>query len=388
MRVVYLCTSGLDYPSPHGRWLPMARARVQAGDEPHLLLLHPTFDQLTDAARDAMQDGVHIHYVGQMQVYGLPGQRRHFGPLQLLLVSLRSAWALARHAMALSPAELVLCKPQPVNSLAMLWAAWRQRQSSDKSSNAFNTFNVDCDDYEAAANQFSTGWMGDMQRWLVQWCEDEMPRRAGQITVNTRYLYERYRTLGIDESRLRRVPNTARAIPTPDASQVAHLRAELGLEGRPVIAYVGTLNQVAHAVDLLLDALPWVLAQVPEVRLVIVGDGDDRAVLKQQAVRLNIAHAIVWRGRVPQECVPLYFALANCSVDPVYDTPAARGRSPLKIVESLAAGTPVVTGDVGDRSDMIGHNGVIVGPGQANLLALGIVQLLKSKTDDHRPCRL
>ena len=366
MRVVYLCTSSLDYPSPHGRWLPMARRRVQAGDEPHLLLLHPTFDQLAPEAKHTVKDGVHIHYVGQMQVYGLPGQRRHFGPVQLGWVSLRSAWALARLAIALRPDELVLCKPQPVNSLAVLWAAgWSRRP-----------FVVDCDDYEAVANRFSAGWVGGLQRRLVQWCEDQVPRWAGQITVNTRFLYARYQSLGVDESRLRLLPNTASAIGRPDAGHLARLRTQLGLDGRLVIVYVGTLNQVAHAVDLLLDAMPFVLEQLPEARLLIVGDGDDRAALQQQAIYLEITHVIAWCGSVPHESVPLYFALANCSVDPVYDTPAARGRSPLKIVESLAVGTPVVTGDVGDRSDMVGRDGVIVRPGDAKLLALGIVQLL------------
>ncbi len=369
MRVVYLCTSSLDYPSPRGRWLPMARQRVQAGDEPHLLLLHPTFDQLAPSARHSLQDGVHIHYVGQMQVYGLPGHRRQFSPLQLMGVSWHSARALARHALALMPDALVLCKPQPVNSLAVLWAAWVSRRA----------FDVDCDDYEAGANRFSAGWMGAMQRWLVRWCEDQVPRRARRMTVNTRFLYDRYRSLGIDETHLRRVPNTAHGISRPPADAVAQLRADLELEGRPVVAYVGTLSRVAHGVDLLLEAMPLVLKAVPDVRLLMVGDGDDREALQQLAVYLEIAKIIEWCGSVPPKSVPLYFALANCSVDPVYDTPAARGRSPLKIVESLAVGTPVVTGDVGDRVEMIGCEGVIVRPGDASQLALGIVQLLKSR---------
>lgn len=55
-----------------------------------------------------------------------------------------------------------------------------------------------------------------------------------------------------------------------------------------------------------------------------------------------------------------------------------RGRSPLKIVESMAAGVPVVTGDVGDRREMLGNGaaGVLVQPGNPEALANGMLTLL------------
>jgi glycosyltransferase involved in cell wall biosynthesis len=55
----------------------------------------------------------------------------------------------------------------------------------------------------------------------------------------------------------------------------------------------------------------------------------------------------------------------------------ARSRSPLKIVESLASGVPVVTGDVGDRREVLGDSaGLLVAPGDARALAGGIVAAL------------
>ncbi len=67
------------------------------------------------------------------------------------------------------------------------------------------------------------------------------------------------------------------------------------------------------------------------------------------------------------------------SVEPVYDDLAARARSPLKILESLAVGTPVVAGDVGDRREMLydGQAGLLVKPGDSDALATGILALLQ-----------
>src|SRR5258708_3776490 len=56
-------------------------------------------------------------------------------------------------------------------------------------------------------------------------------------------------------------------------------------------------------------------------------------------------------------------------------------RTPLKIVESLAAGVPVVTGDVGDRAEVLGPAaGLLVRPGDARALAGGIAELLEHRS--------
>jgi len=62
----------------------------------------------------------------------------------------------------------------------------------------------------------------------------------------------------------------------------------------------------------------------------------------------------------------------------------ARARSPLKIVESLASGVPVVTGDVGDRREMLGAAGLIVAPGDARALAEGLELLLSNRAEQRR----
>ncbi len=92
---------------------------------------------------------------------------------------------------------------------------------------------------------------------------------------------------------------------------------------------------------------------MPDARLRMAGAGDDLPALRQLGEKLGIAHAIEWLGPLPAGAIPALYATATCTVDPVRDAPALRARSPLKIVESLAAGVPVATGDVGDRRAML-----------------------------------
>ncbi|BCX05795.1 MAG: glycosyl transferase family 1 [Candidatus Roseilinea sp.] len=359
MRIALLCTSGLDNALPRGRLLPLARELAKTGHELHLLLLHPTFDRLRPDERTCTRNGVHIAHVAQMHVYGLPGERRYFGTTELIKVSLHATLALWRACVRLHPDVIHVCKPQPINGLAG-WLAARQLN---------RPLFVDCDDYEAEANRTNSAF----QRRMLAWWEDRLPLHARGVTVNTRFLFERCRAMGVPEVRLRYVPNGADALPA-ETSPPAALRH---LAGHPIVLYVGTLSIASHAVDLLLDAFAHVEHTLPAAQLVIVGDGDDRDALKTRADRLELRN-VHWLGRLSPDEARRCYAAAYCSVDPVRDTPTMRARSPLKIVESLAAGTPVVTGDVGDRREMLagGDAGVLVAPNDVRALADGILCVL------------
>ncbi len=237
VRIAFLCTSGLDNASPRGRWLPLARELAKHGHEPHLLLLHPMFDQLSQQGRVQIIDGVHINHVGQMHVYGLPGQRRYYGPAQLGVVSLKAVWALARAALALRPDIVHVCKPQPINGLAGVIAARLLRCK----------LCVDCDDYEAESNRFSIGLGGRVQKALVAWWEDHLPRWADAVTVNTRFLQHRNAKLGVDPQRMTYVPNGV-ATTSSEAWSVERGASKRGpppsaLNPQPsTLIYVGTMS--------------------------------------------------------------------------------------------------------------------------------------------------
>ena len=365
MRIVFLCTSSLDYPAPHGRALPLAHELVRLGHEPHLLMLHPTYDRLSAQERAPFRVGsVRAHYVGQMHVYGMPGARRSLRSSELLRISLQGMLALGQAALRLRPDLVVAAKPQPINGPAALLAA---RMTGAQ-------LHVDCDDYEAGANRFSSGW----QRSLVAQVEDSLPQHAQLVITNTHTTEQRLLGLGVPAERLRYLPNgiSAAQRQQPDAQRLQALRQALGLENTAILVYIGAVSTVAHGLGLLLDAFALTIRSIPTARLLIVGDGDDRPELMRKAHGLGLDKAILWTGYLPAEAARSYLALADASVDPVFDTPAMAGRSPLKIVESMGQAVPVITGDVGDRRETLAGSGIIVPPGDAAALSHAITTLL------------
>jgi glycosyltransferase involved in cell wall biosynthesis len=214
---------------------------------------------------------------------------------------------------------------------------------------------------------------------MVAFFEDHLPRVATGITTNTQFTLERLSRLGYPAGRIVYVPNgiDRERFAGIAGSEVEALRCELGLGGRKVVLYVGSLSLASHAVDLLLAGFARVRQTEPQSCLLLVGGGEDFEALQSRAGELGLGDSVLFVGRVPAHVVPVYYGLAQVTVDPIYDDPAARARFPLKAVESLALGIPVVTGNVGDRPMLLSRGGgLLVRPGDATALAEGILAIL------------
>jgi glycosyltransferase involved in cell wall biosynthesis len=353
---------GIDRPSGR-RYFHLARELVRRGYVVRILALHP--DLANCRQRRFVQDGVEVWYVGQMHARKSDSMPERFAPLQLLRVLIASTLGMI-WGIICSPADIYhLGKPQPINGLAALLGVLLLRRRH---------FYVDCDDDEVASNRLTAGW----QRMVFGFWQWLMPRLAAGVTTNTCFLAERMRRAGIE--RVAYVPNGAdlsRFVPPPAHATVG-LRAALGLDGRRVIAYAGTLALQNHPVDLLLDAFARCAMQTPNAMLLLIGGGEDLPRLRLQAQQLGIGDRVRFTGQVPHHAIPGFLALADVSVDPVRDDDVARARSPLKIFESMAIGVPVVTGDVGDRAALLdgGHAGVLVAPDDSAALAAALAALL------------
>lgn len=141
---------------------------------------------------------------------------------------------------------------------------------------------------------------------------------------------------------------------------------------RARILYVGRLTTL-KGMSVLLNAMVDVIALVPEVELIVIGDGPDRSAFEAEAHRLGIQSAVSFRGvRSPAEVAD---ALASTDV---FVLPSFAEGVPVSLMEALAAGVPVVATPVGGVSELVddGVNGVLVRPADPCGLAAALVELL------------
>jgi len=146
---------------------------------------------------------------------------------------------------------------------------------------------------------------------------------------------------------------------------------------QPVLLFVGRLERSSawKGVDVLLRALPAVLAAVPGTRLELVGDGDARPALAALADRLGVADRVRFRGHLHGDALAAAFARAAVTVLP--STTAAESFG-MVLVEAMASATPVVASRVGGVPFVVrdGVEGLLVDPGRPDLLAAACVRIL------------
>jgi len=132
---------------------------------------------------------------------------------------------------------------------------------------------------------------------------------------------------------------------------------------RFVVGWFGRMTAVKRTDDLL-TTLAVLRERGVDALLLLVGDGDDRERLEQQAHDLGLARSCLFLG-YQQDVAPWY---AVC--DAVILTSASEG-TPVTIIEALAAGRAVVSTRVGGVPDVVddGETGFLVGPGDTHALA-------------------
>lgn len=369
MRIVFLLSQDLESPSGLGRYWPLGKELKQLGHDVTILALHSNYGALQPQAKDFIREGVHIRYVGQMHVRKVGNQKSYFNQVRLLYVVVLGTLQLARAALRVRGDAYHIGKPHPMNGLAGLIASRLRRKP----------LYLDCDDFEAASNLFRSKW----QAGVVAFFERTLPRASEGTTTNTRFMAGKLLDLGIPHDRVVYVPNgveRSRFYPVRDDA-VASIRDDLDIQARKVVLYLGSMSLTNHAVDLLLEAFATVLRNHQRAVLLMVGGGEDFDLLRRQAKALNLGGAVRFVGRVVPAMAPVYYRLADVSVDPVRDDLASRARSPLKVMESLVSATPVVTGDVGDRRQLFAAGGgLLVPPGDPTALAKAILEVLRDET--------
>ena len=188
---------------------------------------------------------------------------------------------------------------------------------------------------------------------LVEWARS---RGVAQVTVVPN---------GVDVERF-----------APDPDRAADVRRSLGLEGAEVVGFAGSLKPW-HGVDVLLGAAAHLAERRTRLRLLIVGDGPERARLEAVAAA-TLPGRVRFAGAVPSTAMPAHLSAFDVATAP-YVMPASGVGfyfSPLKVVEAMAAARVVVASRFGPIEDLLAGSGRLVPAGDPAALAVAIAGAL------------
>ncbi len=127
-----------------------------------------------------------------------------------------------------------------------------------------------------------------------------------------------------------------------------------------------------YGTEVLLDAIPAVLAAIPEARVILAGSGPLEATLREQAAMLGIEESVEFLGPVPHDEVPSLMRSLDLLVNPSLEESFG-----VVLLEAASSARPVVSSDVGGVREVVedGVTGLLVPPGNPSALATAIIRI-------------
>lgn len=235
--------------------------------------------------------------------------------------------------------------------------------------------------WEDAAVDHGTTTEGSLRYRLTRRLETHALRRANHVFTICEGLRSDIVARGIAASKVTVIPNAVdiESFSVGGEPDLA-LKTRLGLDGATVLGFIGSFYAY-EGLDLLLAALPQLLARRPDVRVLLVGGGPQDAALKAQAAALGIADKVIFTGRVPHAEVQRYYDLVDVLTYPRHSMRLTELVTPLKPLEAMAQGRLLVASDVGGHKELIRHGetGLLFKSDDASSLAQTLLQLLEHR---------
>jgi glycogen synthase len=231
--------------------------------------------------------------------------------------------------------------------------------------------------WEDAAVGAGVHSQGGLRYRLSRALESLTLREADAITTICEGLRTDILSRGIASSKVTVIPNAvdAAAFGAP-ASSDPGLSERLGLAGTVVLGFLGSFYHY-EGLHLLIQAMPRLLAADPRFRLLLIGGGEDDAMLRRLTLELGLASQVVFTGRVPHADVPRYYDLVDILVYPRLPIRLTDLVTPLKPLEAMARHKIVVAADVGGLRELVrdGETGFLFRAGDPDALAACILDV-------------
>jgi phosphatidylinositol alpha-1,6-mannosyltransferase len=180
----------------------------------------------------------------------------------------------------------------------------------------------------------------------------------------------------IEKARIFLLPNAIEVKEYGPGPKSIVLLEKYGLSGKVILMTLGRLSseEKYKSFDEIMELLPELSKNIPDIAYLVVGDGDDRPRLEAKARALGVEDRVVITGFVPEPEKADHFRLADTFVMP------GRGEGfGIVFLEAMACGIPVVGSTIDGSREALryGTLGILVDPRHPDEIKAGILEALK-----------
>lgn len=207
--------------------------------------------------------------------------------------------------------------------------------------------------WEDAAVSHGTSRKGGLRYWLGRAMETWVLKRADEVTCICEGIRGDLIQRGINSGKITIIPNAVDASRfQPVGERNSAIERDLNLVDKRVIAFIGSFYDY-EGLDLLVGAMPKLLTERPDLRLLLVGGGQVTEAIKSQIVQLGIQDKVIMTGRVPYEEVEAYYSVTDVLVYPRKSMRLTELVTPLKPLEAMAQKSMFLASDVGGHKELV-----------------------------------
>lgn len=204
--------------------------------------------------------------------------------------------------------------------------------------------------------------------------ESYLYRKAFKLSAQTEGIVQALQKKGVSSGDILFLPNGVDTELFRPREKDGELEEELGLQGKYIILYAGTMGY-AHGIETALEAAA-ILKSEEDIVFLFVGDGSERPRLEHLAREKDLSN-VRFIDFQPLEVMPRYYSLASLSLSTLRRYKLSEGVRPSKIFPALASGSPLVYVGEGEGAEIVRESsgGVVLEPENPRLLADTIIRL-------------
>lgn len=222
------------------------------------------------------------------------------------------------------------------------------------------------------------------QNFLFKSMAEWALKQASRITSSSPEFKQYLEETGIDTQKLHIIPYGVESelFEKVSAQSVANLTKKLNIQKDELVLFALGRIVWKKGFDYLIRAVPKVLQHVPNLKVIIGGDGSDLNALKQLVCSLGLDGVVHFPGAIYRNEIPIYFHLCDVFVIPsIHDPKGNVDGCPNVVLEAMASGKPVVASNISGIPLVVSHeeNGLLVEEKNIDELAEAILRLFASK---------
>jgi len=204
---------------------------------------------------------------------------------------------------------------------------------------------------DAAVDQGKFG-EGSSRYRLIRALETYVFKRADRVAVICEGMRQELVARRVDGRHVIVIPNGVDTNAFQPVARAHDLAERFGLAGGLTLGYFGSFYHY-EGLRFLLEALPELRRRVPGARLLLAGGGEEEATLRRLGEPLG--SAVIFAGRVPHAEIRRLYSVIDVFVCPRRRMRLTELVTPLKPLEAMAMGKPVLASDVGGLKELVSH---------------------------------